>query len=111
MAKSTFRVPDENERAVIATEAAKGSDAALAARDRRSRPRISARTHHAPGTTVYVGDLECVVLGPGRGEGWALLGWVEDDGARFYGTFHEDQITTVRPSAPDARPVTGGGRT
>lgn len=98
MAKVTMpmRTPDPTERTVISTEAAKGSDAFLPARDRRSRARISPTTDIPAGVSVYVGQDEYTLLGPGRGEGWALLAWIDDDGSRCFGTFHESQFSTVR---------------
>lgn len=100
-----MRAPDAEARARIAAEARKGSDTALPARDRRNRPRISARTDLAPWTIVNI-DGPKEVIGPGRGDGWMLLAWVDDElgGIECYGTFHESQLPPER--APDA----AGGR-
>lgn len=50
------------------------------------------------GAHVFVGADEYSVVGPGRGEGWAILTWIDDSAARCYGTFHESQITVVQRS-------------
>lgn len=84
-------VPDARAREIIATEASKGSDANLAVKDRRDRARISDRTDIAPQTIVRVGGEEMLLLGPGRGDGWMLLAWVEG-GSNCYGTYHETQV-------------------
>lgn len=92
-----MRIPTSAERSAISAESAKGSDAALPVSDRRSRARISPATDVAAGASVYVGQDRYVMLGPGRGEGWARVAWVEDDGTRCYGTLHESQFATSRP--------------
>jgi hypothetical protein len=100
MAKVMFVRPPAQDRVVIAAEATKGSDTSLPAGDRRSRARISPTTNIAAGTTVYDSTRsEYEVLGPARGEGWALLAWVETDGSRCFGTFHETQFSTTQPQA------------
>lgn len=90
-------VPDDRARERIGAEARKGSDAGLPARDRRARARISPRTHHAPGSILQVDGEARELLGPGKGEGWALLAWVDAElgGIDCYGTYHEDLIERV----------------
>jgi hypothetical protein len=101
-------VPDTVARLRIALRAAVGNDDALPVADRRVRANISDLVRWLPGSTVRVGQEERAVLGPGRGEGWALLGWTEG-GVDCYGTFLAADCTYV--SGPVGLPLGGETRT
>ncbi len=102
MAKVDITLQDTSDADLlrIKTEAAKGSDAALAAKDQRSRAKISASTDIPAGTVVRIPgetvDLGKRVIGPGRGDGWMLLGWKDPETGDTFGTYHESQVTVPK---------------
>lgn len=115
-----LEVPDARAREIIAAEARKGTDAGLAAKDRRDRAAISPRTSHAPSSVLQVDGEARELLGPGKGEGWMLLAWVDPEIGPCYGTYPEDLIERVVREGPargepvDPRPAsptrTGGDK-
>ena len=76
-------------RGLLVAELARQKDLDLPARSRPSRTEAGIRK----GDTISYGygghDVE--VLGPGRGEGWIYVGWL-DEGTPTLGQVHKDQL-------------------
>lgn len=95
-----LEVPDARARETIAAESRKGSDAGLAAKDRRDRAAISPRTSHTPGSILRVDGEDRELIGPGKGEGWMILAWFDPEIGPCYGTYPEDLIDRVVREGP-----------
>ena len=85
-------------RGLLTAELARQKDHDLPVRSRPSRTEAGI-TKGAMISYGY-GGHPVEVLGPGRGEGWIYVGWLDDDLTPVLGQVHKDQLLP-----PPAEPV------
>lgn len=89
------QLPSAEQLALLKVEAAKGSDVHLPARDRRTRARVAAGRDLTRDSTVTLrgeGGPK-TYISPGRGDGWVLLAFLDENGTPTYGTYHERDVS------------------